>query len=304
MSDWQERLTRETPPAIWAEHELRYRLAGPLITSSSAWADLGCGNGVVAAAALGAVPASHAILSDLEAEVVTQAAAELGAPDATQISGDLTEPSVLATIADALLEHPGDRVVTCFEVVEHLATFLPLLEWSGELARDGAATFVVSIPNDAFWAIDNPFHAGRWGDGAFEELRHLLPVEQTLMRQVSLAGSGLSGWDGATEQHALSVELSGDIVATHFIAAFGPRHAELRTGALAVAVPQHEQRRWERQRESNLAYAEALAESRGESLSELRRLVAERDEWRDYIHELERALGRPLSGVKPTQEQP
>ena len=28
MSDWQERITRETAPAIRAEHELRYRLRG------------------------------------------------------------------------------------------------------------------------------------------------------------------------------------------------------------------------------------------------------------------------------------
>ena len=85
--------------------------------------------------------------------------------------------------------------MTCFEVVEHLSTFVPLLEWSGALARDGAATFVISVPNDAFWSIQNPHHTSSWGEGAFEELRRLLPPEQTLLRQVALTGSALVEWE-------------------------------------------------------------------------------------------------------------
>ncbi len=78
MSDWQERITRETAPSIRAEHELRYRMAAPLIASGAPWADLGCGNGVAAAAAFGAARPARAVLVDIDAESVSRAARELG----------------------------------------------------------------------------------------------------------------------------------------------------------------------------------------------------------------------------------
>jgi SAM-dependent methyltransferase len=289
MSHWQERITRETAPAIQAEHALRYRLVAPLITASAVWADLGCGNGVAAAAALGDRRPPHAVLIDLEAEAVARAAQELGIDDAVTLNGDLTDPAVLTRISHALLAIEGDRVVSCFEVVEHLQTFVPFLEWSGALARDGAATFVISVPNDAFWAIENPYHAARWSEGAFAELRRLLPEAHTMLRQVALTGSALVAWDDAPERHEVDLSVGGGgTVASHFIAAFGPRHQELVRDALAVPVDQLQQRRWERQRESNLAVAEARVAAQD----------AERAQWRTYIHELERELGRPLSGTE------
>lgn len=292
MSHWQERITRETPSAILAEHELRYRLAAPLIGTAAVWVDLGCGNGLAPAAALADHRPARTVLVDLDPDAVARAAQELDVADAEQIAGDLTDPNVLDGIRRALLRCEGERVVTCFEVVEHLSTFLPLLEWAVTLACDETVTFILSVPNDAFWAIENPFHAARWSEGAFDELRRLLPSEQTLVRQVALTGSALVSWDDARELHRLSVDVGGrNTVATHFIAAFGPRHDELRREALAVPLEQHVQRRWERQRESNLAVAEAR-------LEELDAMVAEREEWRAYIHELERELGRPLSGVE------
>lgn len=295
MSHWQERINRETPPAIVAEHDLRYRLVAPLIAASSVWADLGCGNGMAPATALKGRLAPITVLVDLEADAVTRAARELGAPDAVQIDGDLTDPGILARVSEALLRADGDRIVSCFEVVEHLSTFVPLLEWAGALARESAATFVISVPNDALWSIENPFHAARWSEGAFEELRRLLPAEQTLLRQISLTGSAVAPWDDMADRHELAIDLGGEVpVATHFIAAFGPRHAELTRGALAVPTDQLAQRRWERQRESNLALVEAQVEAQR----------AEREEWRAYIHELERELGRPLSGAEHGEAQP
>ena len=294
MTSWEERITHETPSAIRAEHELRYRMAAPIIAGSAIWADLGCGNGVAAAAALSQPLPERVVLVDLEPATVARAAAHLNAPDSAQIDGDLTDPHVLERIGRELSAVTGERVVTCFEVVEHLATITPLLEWAGTVAREGAATFVLSVPNDAFWAIENPYHQACWGEGAFEELRRLLPPEHTLLRQTALTGSVLVQWDGARERHQLTVDVGGEpSVASHFIAAFGPRHSELQRGALAVTTDQNVQRRWERQRDSNLAVAEArLAE-----------LSDERSDWREYIHELERELGRPLSGVDPEPTQ-
>jgi SAM-dependent methyltransferase len=311
MSDWQERITRETAPAIRVEHELRYRIAAPLIADSGAWADLGCGNGLAAAAALGDGRPERIVLVDVEPEVVARAAAELGLDDALQLADDLTDPDALRRIGETLLSGQGEAVVTCFEVVEHLDTFLPLLEWSGALAREHAATFVISVPNDAFWSIRNPHHRTAWGEGAFEELRRLLPAEQTLLRQVALAGSALVGWDGAPERHDLTTSVGGDgTIATHFIAAYGPRHDRLGPSALAVQADMIEQRRWERQRENDIALMQKVADEHETEVEALdRRIIEQRDEllkrnvwfeeWRTYIHELEQELGRPLSGVSP-----
>jgi len=304
MSDWQERITRETAPAIRAEHELRYRLAAPLIRTSAVWADLGCGNGLAALAGLGDSRPGHLVLVDLDASAVADAAGELAAEQVSQISGDLSDVKSLREIDQTLLGTQGQRVVTCFEVVEHLGTFIPLLEWARKLAADGAATFVISVPNDAFWSVENPYHESRWGQGAFEELALLLPEERTLMRQVSLSGSALVDWEATRERHDLVAEVGGEgTVATHFIAAFGPRHGELHRAAMAAQTEQLEQRRWERQRESNLALAEALVREQRETIrsqrEDLESLIAQFDEWRAYIHELEGELGRPLSGQQP-----
>jgi hypothetical protein len=315
MSDWQERITRETAPAIRGEHELRYRLLAPLIARAAVWADLGCGTGLAAAAAIGDARPPRAVLVDLEADAVAGAAGELAIAETSQIAGDLSDPAVLERVGEALLASEGERVVSCFEVVEHLPSFVALLEWAVRLSSERAATFAISVPNDAFWSIENPYHQSTWSEGAFEELRRLLPAEQTLLRQVALSGSALCEWEGTRERHELAVEVGGQAaVATHFIAAFGPRHGELRTGALAAQSDMVEQRRWERQRESNVALAErrvaelqeaivdqqeALAEQErtlAEQREQLRANTAQFDQWRSYIHELEAQLGRPPAG--------
>jgi SAM-dependent methyltransferase len=309
MSDWQERITRETAPAIRGEHELRYRIVAPLIATSAVWADLGCGTGLAALAALGDSRPEHAVLVDVEQDVVAGAARELAVADTHELVGDLTDTDALARIGETLLGVEGERVVSCFEVVEHLSTFAPLLQWSGALAREGAATFVISVPNDAFWSLANPYHLTTWSEGAFEELRLLLPPQRTLFRQVALTGSALADWDGAREHHHVTVEAGGEgAVATHFIAAFGPRHREVTRSALATETDMLEQRRWERQRESNIAFAEELAREQREAIesqeqvivqqrAELQANTAQFDEWRTYIHGLERELGKPLSGT-------
>ncbi|MGP0101459.1 MAG: class I SAM-dependent methyltransferase [Solirubrobacteraceae bacterium] len=309
MSDWQERITHETAPAIRAEHELRYRMAGPLILGGGPWVDLGCGNGVAAAAALGDARPANAVLVDIEAPAVALAAHELGMPEAVQLDCDLTDPVDLQRIDEALRHFEGDPVVTCFEVVEHLSTFLPLLEWMGTLARERGATFVISVPNDAFWSIQNPHHLTAWSEGAFEELRRLLPAEHTLLRQVAIAGSALVEWDVQPVQHELGARAGGEgTVASHFIAAFGPRHGDLWRGALATQTDMLEQRRWERERESNVLLAEQMAREQKAAIEAQERIIVEQreelrghtatfDEWRAYIHELERELGRPLAGT-------
>ncbi len=298
MSDWQERITHETAPAIRAEHDLRYRAAAPLILAAGSWADLGCGNGVAAADALGGERPSHAVLVDVSEQAVARAATELGMPDAALVVADLTDPGALAEITRKLLAHGGRPLITCFEVIEHLSSFLPFVQWAAQMAGEHDCTFFISVPNDEFWAIQNPHHLSAWGEGAFEELRGLLPRETTLLRQVSVSGSALVAWDAALERHSLEVEVGGPgTVATHFLAAFGPRRGEVERSALAVQSEMLEQRRWERERENDLAVSQRLAVEFAKQQEELRQRTVWFEEWRKYIHELERELNRPLSGA-------
>ena len=121
-----------------------------------------------------------------------------------------------------------------------------------ELATQRDFTVVLSVPNDAFWPIESPWHKTMWGEGSFEELRRLLPAEHVVIQQVPLQGSALIP-EGAAPATPGSFAARGDGVASHFIAAFGPRRGELGARSGVAQADLAEQRRWERQREANLA---------------------------------------------------
>jgi predicted RNA methylase len=80
MPDWQQRITRETAPAIRVEHELRYHSIAPLVGGSGTWADLGCGTGLSARAALGQSRPDTVLLVDRDPELVAGATAAPGCP--------------------------------------------------------------------------------------------------------------------------------------------------------------------------------------------------------------------------------
>jgi len=85
-------------------------------------------------------------------------------------------------------------------------------------------------------------------------------------------GSALVDWERSPERHDFSLAVGGEsVVPTHFLAAFGPRHEGVRHAAVAVQQDPLEQRRWERQRDSNLAVAEALVARQSVELDEWRR---------------------------------
>jgi SAM-dependent methyltransferase len=302
VTDWQERITRGTPPAVRVEHDVRYRLAAPLILEGAGWCDLGCGNGLAAAAALGDAYEGRAVLVDLDAEAARTAAREVHAGEAVPLAADLTAPEdverVLATLLDG---EPGPRTITCFEVVEHLATFVPLLEALVALRARDDVDVILSVPNDAFWAIENPHHQTMWGEGAFEELRSLLPADAVALRQVVLGGSvvvplGLDGDGTADVQERVAVDAAA-AVPTHMLAAFGPRAASLQVTAGLTALDLDGQRRWEREREA----ANAIVHEQSEVIERYSRWFAE---WRAYIHDLETRLGLPLSGAQEDESPP
>jgi hypothetical protein len=308
MPDWQERITRETKATIRAEHELRYAAAAPIVHASAAWADLGCGTGLGAAAGLGATYEGCALLVDADPAAAEEAAAVVAAREQRPMTGDLTSPEELARIRAALLEAApeGQRAITCFEVIEHLSTFVPLLEWLVALAREERTTAVLSVPNDAFWAVENPYHETVWSEGAVAELRSLLPPEHVLAHQVALHGSALARGPERVEDVA-TVAIAGG-VPTHFLIAFGPDAGALAAAPRVVQTDLDDQRRWERQRESDAAFhvaAAAEAQTRfedaearlAETREQLRTEIARVAEFRAYIHELEDRLGLPRSGA-------
>ncbi len=89
----------------------------------------------------------------------------------------------------------------------------------------------------------------------------------------------------------MSVEPAPAPVATHFLVAFGPGAERLGGAAEVADADLLEQRRWERQRESDLAHLQATEQW----------LRSELEDWRGYIHELERQLGLPLSGKQDAE---
>jgi len=276
MADWQERITRDTKPSIRVEHDLRYAAAAPIVRGAASWADLGCGSGVAAADALGADSLGRVVLVDADHEALDQAGRDLQAREVVRVHADLARDTGVAEVRSAL-DAGAPGAITCFEVIEHLETFVPLVEALIELSAAGW-TVVLSVPNDAFWALENPYHHTMWGEGAFEELRRLLPADAVIARQVPLDGSHLvlETFDGVLEVPA--IQPRPDAVPSHFLAAFGPQAGLLASRALAIPSDLDGRRTWERQRESTLAVLEAeLAELRAYvkwSSEELARLNA------------------------------
>jgi SAM-dependent methyltransferase len=266
MPDWQARIRRHTHPAVRVEHDIRYRLAEPLILGARTWADLGCGHGGAAADVVGGRYQGRAVLVDVEQEAVDSAVAEVRAADAVGLVADLTDRDALARVRETVLAGAEPRAITCFEAIAHLATFVPLVEMLSELAEAGEATVLLSVPNDAFWALDNPFHASTWGEGSFAELRSLLPGGTVVAHQLALQGSAVvpEGHDGEQVTVPIAPAAEG-AVPTHFLAAMGPQAAVLTVHAGVAQTDLDEKRRWERQREADLAHFESLHDAAGRS---------------------------------------
>jgi SAM-dependent methyltransferase len=299
VPDWQERITRDTEPAIRVEHQLRYALAAPLVQDSELWCDLGCGTGVGAARALGDRLPGRTLLVDVAEDALEQARRELPGENVSTMQADLSSEDGVAAVAAALREQSGDGpvTITCFECVEHLSTFVPLISTLVQLSERNNFTVLLSVPNDAFWSIENPHHQTSWGEGAFEELRTLLPGDHVLLRQVVLQGSAVVRGEAEPELRPVDVELESGGVPSHLLAAFGPERERVAMGAAVAQVDMEEQRRWERQREADLSMLKEYG-------SEIHAMSKELAEYRAYIHDLERRLGLPLSGEAEQPDSP
>jgi SAM-dependent methyltransferase len=229
MPDWQERITRETPPQIRLEHVVRYAAAAPLI-AGAAWCDLGCGTGLAAEEA--GVSPKRALFVDVDNDVAVEAAARFPEADAADIALDLSRDDGVQALRELVEDWEG-LCITCFELVEHLDNFVALVRFLGDRAQTGA-TVVLSVPNDSLTGVENPFHSTAWGEGSLAELRSLLPEHRVL-------------------------ELRLDPVAgpSHMLLAFGPRAGEVTTPRRAKVADADERILWERQREADLAFFKA-----------------------------------------------
>jgi hypothetical protein len=298
VPDWQERITRDTEPAIRVEHQLRYALAAPVVHQSALWGDLGCGSGVGAAHGLGGKLPARTLLVDVSEHALEHARRELPGEHVSTMQADLSTAEGVASVVAALTEQAGDgpATITCFECIEHLGSFVPLVGALVQLAERHDFTVLLSVPNDAFWSIENPHHQTSWGEGAFEELRTLLPADHVLLRQVMLQGSAVVRGEAAPDLRPVDVELEAGGVPSHMLVAFGPEREKVAAGAAVAQVDMEEQRRWERQREADLSMLKDYG-------SEIHAMSKELAEYRTYIHDLERRLGLPLSG-EPEEAQP
>jgi 2-polyprenyl-3-methyl-5-hydroxy-6-metoxy-1,4-benzoquinol methylase len=251
MPEWQERITHETHPSIRIEHELRYAAMAPLIREASLWLDLGCGAGVAAAAALNGEGPQQAILVDASEDALREAEHAVPAGDTVTAVADLASEAGVHAVRDALKDARGG-CATCFEVIEHLESFAGVVELLVELATERDFTVMLSVPNDAFWPIESPWHKTIWGEGSFEELRRLLPAGHVVIQQVPLQGSSLVP-EGTKPASPPVFQAREEAIPSHFLAAFGPLSAQLSPRSAVVQADLAEQRRWERQREANLA---------------------------------------------------
>jgi hypothetical protein len=304
MPDWQERVTRESEPAIRAEHELRYSLAAPLVHGAALWCDLGCGSGAAATGAIAAgEPPSRVVLVDVAPHALEDARRELRIDGAVTLQADLADEAEVRRVRAELLEHAGDgaRVVTCFETIEHLTSFAALVELLVELAEQHGFTVIASVPNDEFWSLENPHHHTVWGEGAFEELRSLLPDDHVVLHQLTLQGSAVAPAGADPEMRALQAEVDPTGVPSHFLIAMGPAREQVVGGTRVVQADLEDQRRWERERESDLVYTQAQYDH---VRAEVQAMSKEFEDWRAYIHDLEGRLGLPLSGVERGEEPP
>jgi hypothetical protein len=255
VSETPERIIGASGPALRTERRLRYTLAAELIRASALWCDLGCGDGVDATHALGSAPGPRTLLVDDRSSTLEEARRQFPGDDVVTVQADLGTDDGVATVAAAISEQSsgGAVTITCFDCIERLTSFAALVSALTQLAERQGATVLLSVPNDAFWASAGPETRTSWGEGAFEELRTLLPDEHVVLRQVALQGSAITRAGGDPDLRPVETELEPGGVPSHLLVAFGPERERLAPSAAVAQVDMEAQRRWERQRDADLA---------------------------------------------------
>jgi hypothetical protein len=219
------RRVRDTDPAAQVERDARRHIAAGL-AGRGAWLDLRAAAGP---------------------------AADDPAPDgATALTGEFGTPEELHAVREAAGE---GALVTVFDTVEHLASFVGLVQLLTELSEEQGATVVVGVPNDAA-GDDDGARRGTWGEGAFAELRSVLPPGHVVWHQVALRGTAVvpAGHEGL---HEGAVAVTDDGVPVAFLAAFGPQAGRLAPAVGVVQVDVGAERAARAAADAELAYLRA-----------------------------------------------
>ncbi len=197
---------RDTDPAARVERDARRHVASGL-SGRGAWVDLRAEDG--------------------------PAAGDPPPEGATPLTSSFADDDDLAAVRDAA-GHGG--LVTVFDTLEHLPSFAALVQLLVTVAEEQEATVVVGVPNDAVGPVDLAARRTTWDEGAFAELRSMLPTDHAVWHQLALRGTAVvpAGHEGL---HEGAVALTDDGAPVAFLAAFGPLAGEL---APAVGVVQAE----------------------------------------------------------------
>jgi SAM-dependent methyltransferase/chromosome segregation ATPase len=149
---------------LWNEHLARYLFAARLAGRKRVL-DMGCGTGYGAAEL--ARPAASVAAFDLSPQAIAEARSAYPLPNLHFLAAS----AAAIPFPDATFQ-----LITCFEVIEHVADWQTLLKEARRLLARGAQ-FIVSTPNKLYYAESreqigpNPFHVHEF---EYEEFREAL----------------------------------------------------------------------------------------------------------------------------------
>lgn len=154
----------QVEPDLWNEHLARYLFAARLAGRKRVL-DMGCGTGYGAAEL--ARPAASVAALDLAPQAIAEARSTYPLPNLHFLAASATA----IPFPDATFQ-----LITCFEVIEHVAEWQTLLKEAQRLLARGGQ-FLVSTPNKLYYAESreqigpNPFHVHEF---EYEEFREAL----------------------------------------------------------------------------------------------------------------------------------
>ena len=259
MPDWQERITHDTPPQIRLEHGVRYAAAAPPDRRQPGLVRSRLRHRPRAAEALGDSHPGRALLVDLAEEAIRRRGA-VEAGEVHALRADLTDEQDLTLVRGQLarrarrngLHHllRGDRAS---------ATFVPLAGAAHRGSRRRPAHRLLSVPNDAFWSMQNPFHRTAGAKGRSTSCcaccRTTTCFDQQSRSRDRLVPADGTGRVTTAGRASTSTRSRPDAL----LAASAPRAKPARrAGCWRGARPSTSRRTWERQRECDLAFFRAL----------------------------------------------
>jgi SAM-dependent methyltransferase len=266
----------ESGTNLLVEHLIRYEFVSQMTAQCSpTYFDLGCGNGFGLKVLQYHAPASILYGCDISEKALARAASYLGTtPPVRLLQMDLRKAETYCAVESLLKAHQeGPRVLLCFEVLEHLDRFESLVAFIDRQVEKGVEAFL-SVPNDSFWGVQNPFHKSMFGEESLSELTQLFSARARLYKQYPLQGATVLP-DGVSELSEDKIvgklfpeflaRRQGLCIPSHFIFHFGSTDVEIgRFTACFAPWDAAAERQWAAQRESDMLYYREARRVKGE----------------------------------------